>query len=272
MPLADVNGIQLYHDSMGSGPPILWIQGLGADHTAWLAQTYSFRQSYRCLVFDNRDVGRSAKVAAPYGLADMAEDAAGLLAALGVPAAHVVGLSMGSSIAQELAIRRPEAILSLTLVSGLARPDARLVHLLKAWADIYEKAGAIEFYCQGLAWMYSYRFFERPRSIAAMLRYVAAHPQPADAFRRQAEASMRHDAATRLAEITAPTLVVAGEEDILVPRRLTRELADSIGGASMVVIEEAAHSVNVEQAAAFNRTMMEFLGKLSQRSEVGRRD
>jgi 3-oxoadipate enol-lactonase len=138
-----------------------------------------------------------------------------------------------------------------------------LEQLFGAWADIYRKAGMIDFYRQALAWLFSYRFFEQPRSVAAMLRYFAAHPQPAEAFARQVAAGSNRDNSSRLSSLRVPTLVLAGEEDILVPPRLSHALVDLIPGAEWAVIPGAAHAISTEQGALFSRVVAEFLSAQS---------
>src|SRR5204863_4842963 len=100
MRTVDSDGLAIAYWSEGQGPPVVWLQGLNADHTAWSAQIAAFRSDYRCIAIDNRDVGRSGRATGGYTLMDMAHDARAVLDALGVEDAHVVGLSMGGSIAQ----------------------------------------------------------------------------------------------------------------------------------------------------------------------------
>src|SRR4030042_1358651 len=115
MPKASVNGIRIYYEVYGQGEPLLLIMGLGASTMGWQSQTPTFSQHLRVIAYDNRDAGRSAKAEAGYSIADMADDAAGLLGQLGIDAAHVYGVSMGGMIAQELALRHTERVRSLVL-------------------------------------------------------------------------------------------------------------------------------------------------------------
>ena len=101
----ETNGQKLYYEVHGEGEPLLLIMGLGNDATGWMFQVPAFAEHYKVIAFDNRDVGRSSEAKGPYTLADMAEDTAGLMDALGIEQAHVVGGSMGGSIAQELVIQ-----------------------------------------------------------------------------------------------------------------------------------------------------------------------
>ena len=101
-------GFELFYRESGGGEPILWIMGLGNDHRGWAYQAPAFRERFRCITYDNRDVGQSQLTDGPYSVADLAEDAIGLLDALGVEQAHVVGFSMGGAQAQELAVLKAQ--------------------------------------------------------------------------------------------------------------------------------------------------------------------
>lgn len=260
MPSVVANGLELYYVESGGGPPILWLQGLGADHRAWSAQLARFGAEYRCIAPDNRDVGRSARVPGPYSLSDVAADAAVLLRRLEAAPAHVVGLSLGGAVAQHLALDFPELVRSLCLVSSFARQGARQRELLLAWREIYARVDPITFYRQANVWLFSDAFFERPRNAENALRYVASGQQqePA-AFARQIDAALSHDTLDRLAELRLPVLVISGEQDILAPPALGRELAAAIPGAQLELMPGAPHSLNLERQIEFNRLVYAFL-------------
>lgn len=262
MPSVTNDGIEIAYWAEGAGQPVVWLQGLNADHTAWSAQIASFRAHYRCVAIDNRDVGQSGRAAGPYTLAEMARDVRAVLDAEELEDAHIVGLSMGGSIAQELALAAPEWVRSLTLVSAFARPDARLIEILDAWRAIYPKLGPRDFARQAYPWLFSWRFFERPDNVRNLRRYAAtlANPQEPSAFARQIDASLGHDTRARLAGLRLPTLVIAGAEDALVPPYLARELADSIPDARYSELPGVGHSANLEGRTEFNRIVRAFLG------------
>ncbi len=264
MPTVQVNGLDIFYSDVGSGPPIVWLQGLGAEHTAWAAQLARFGASYRCIAPDNRDVGRSARCARPYTLADVASDVAGLLRALDAGPAHVVGLSLGGAVAQRLALDHPDLVRSLCLVSTFARQGARQRELLLAWREIYARVDLVTFYRQANTWLFSDRFFERPRNVENVLRYVAENPhaQEPAAFARQIDAALRHDTLDELPTLRVPALVVSGEADALAPPHLAREVAGAIPGARLEILPGAPHSLNLERQIEFNRLLGAFLERV----------
>src|SRR5437870_12883303 len=124
MATAKVDSIELYYEEHGRGGPLLLIMGLAADSTAWMFQVPDFARRYRTIAFDNRGVGRSSRPPGPYTIHQMADDAAGLLDALRIARAHVLGVSMGGSIAQALALRHPERARGLVRARTYPDPDA----------------------------------------------------------------------------------------------------------------------------------------------------
>ncbi len=260
MPYLRANGLDLYYAEAGRGAPILWLQGLGADHRAWSAQLARFGQENRCLAPDNRDVGRSGRWPLPYTMADMAADMAALLRALDAAPAHVIGLSLGGAIAQHLALDAPDVVRSLCLVSSFARQSPRQRDLLLSWKEIYARVDVATFYRQANVWLFSDRFYENPRNVENLARYTASGTvQEPAAFGRQVDAALGHDTRDRLNAVRAPTLVVCGANDILAPPYLSAELAEAVPGAQLAVVPDAAHSVNLEHQREFTRLVRDFL-------------
>ncbi|GAC1431675.1 MAG: alpha/beta hydrolase [Chloroflexota bacterium] len=269
MLFAETSGARIAYEERGRGAglPIVWLQGLGADHTAWGVQLAHFGATHRCLAPDNRDAGATTapeagdQAGTAYTVGEMAGDVVALLDTLGIARAHVVGLSMGASIAQELALGWADRVGGLVLASAFGRPHPRMHTLLRAWSAIYAAVDRETFYQQAAAWMFGDRYFANPRNIQALLGYVrrSPSPQPPAAFARQVEASLSHDTLDRLGEIRGPTLVIGGMDDILVPAARQQELAQGIPGARLQLIEHAGHSVNLETQAAFNGAVRSFL-------------
>lgn len=266
MPRTRVRDLDLYYEHSGRGQAVVFISGITADHSIWkLFQTAAFASAgYSCLLFDNRDVGQTGESPRDaYTTADFAADTLGLMDSAGISSAHIVGYSMGGMIAQELALADPKRVRSLTLVSTAARPDAYLAALL---ASLKAAKGALSredfLLTLGLR-VFTHRFFANPDAVQGWRSRTLGNPYPQTgaSFARQADAILAHDTLERLGAIRVPTHVIVGDEDILVPPRHSRLLADRIAGARLSVIPEAAHAPFTEKAADFNRLALEFIAR-----------
>jgi pimeloyl-ACP methyl ester carboxylesterase len=261
MPELEVNGQVLYHEVHGDGEPLLCVMGLSADTLAWALQVPAFSAGHRTVIFDNRDVGRSSMADGPYEIADMAADALALADALELDTFHLLGVSMGGAIAQELACRAPARVRTLTLAVTFAGGGAWARKLSEVWGSRVQKITREEHVDDLMLLNHSEEFFENA-GIVAWLRGMILenpHPQPPDAFARQLGASSRHDARDRLGGLTMPVHVIAGERDILVPVWKSRELAALIPGAKLTVVEGAPHGMSLERAEEFNRLVLDFI-------------
>ncbi len=254
--------ISMHYIEAGAGPPLLLIMGLGGDHTAWGFQTPAFAEHYRVIAFDNRGAGQTDQPDVPYTSRQMAEDTAGLMAALGIEAAHVCGASLGGMIAQELALSHPRRVLTLQLHCTLARPDRYLLALGASWREMRATLSR-EAFTRALAlWLFSPATFQtRPELVETVVQTSLANPYPASqtGFARQGEAVAGHDTLDRLHQIRCPTLITVGADDILVPPRFSRTIHERIPHAELAVIEEAGHGHFLEAAPRFNETCLGFL-------------
>jgi len=260
MPHAQLGGVDLHYVQHGSGDDVLLLCGLGDDHTAWDAQVRSFADRYRLTVVDNRGVGQSSLPDGPFGVADMAGDAAALLDHLGIGRAHVAGFSMGGAIAQELALARPELIRSLTLVGTWARGDRFVNAVFESWAWMAGVADDDRSFIEAfLPWCYAPAVYDDGRIDAIVEAMLAnPHPQSTEAFQRSARAIKEHDTLDRLGAIAAPTLVIAGEIDWCLPPRFSRQLAAGIPGARLVELAGRAHQPFQEAPEEFDALVEEF--------------
>ena len=264
MPKVKINGIELHYVEAGRGDPLLMIMGFGGDHLAWAFQVPALSASHRVLTFDNRGAGQSSVPDEPYSTRMMAQDAVGLLDALGVERAHVLGVSMGGMIAQEVALQHPGRVRSLQLHCTYARPDRYMLALLDAWRTVRAKATTEEWLRTVALWLFSPRTYaERPEFVEMVIQTGLANPHPftLTGFLRQGDAVRGHDALDRLPGLTCPTLVSVAEDDILVPPRFAREVAAAAPRAELRVIEAAGHAYFWERADLFNTMCLDFLAK-----------
>lgn len=261
MPRVRVGDLTMHYVEAGSGDPLVLIMGLGGDHLAWGFQLPVLAERHRVIAFDNRGAGQTDAPDHPYTIRRMAADTAGLMAALGVERAHVVGVSMGGMIAQELALTHPGRVRSLHLGCSMARPDGYLQSLIAAWRQVrttLDREGALRTMA---LWLFAPATYnERPEFVELLLQNALAHPHPqtVTGFLRQTEAVAGHDTLERLGRIACPTLVTVATEDILVPPRFSRQLAAAIPGAALRVVEGAGHVYFWERPEEFNRLCLEF--------------
>src|SRR5262245_18753158 len=236
MPTAKVGDIRIFYEVMGEGEPVVLIMGFGGDHLAWGFQVRELATRYRVIAFDNRGAGETDAPDIPYTTAMMADDTVGLLDALEIDRAHVVGASMGGMIAQEVALRHRRRVRSLQLHCTFARPDAQTRALLAAWRAARPALAREAYMRLQFLWLFSPTTWEeRPEFIEMILANGLAQPNPQTdvGFARQGDAILTHDTLDRLPALDVPTLITVGEDDILVPPRFSRALADRIPGAAL---------------------------------------
>ena len=263
MPFAAVNGLQLYFERAGEGPPLLFISGTGGDLRVRPNQLDGpFPKAFDMLTWDQRGLGRSDKPDVPYSMADYADDAAALMSAQGWESAHVIGVSFGGMVAQELALRHPGRVRRLVLActspggaGGASYPfheiehlkgEARARHLLPI-SDTRRDA----------AWAAA-----NPALYAQLIAMSASDPYADEAghaagAHRQLEARAAHDTWERLGQISAPTLVAGGRYDgVALPQTLER-MAARIPGARLEFFE-GGHLFMIQDRAAV-KAMVAFL-------------
>jgi pimeloyl-ACP methyl ester carboxylesterase len=263
MPTARVNDVELYYEVHGDGEPLLCVMGLAADSLSWALQVPAWSERHRTVIFDNRDVGRSGYVEAAYTVPDMAADALALADELDFDTFHLVGVSMGGAIAQELALAAPERVRTLTLCVTFAGAGRWAREKARLWARDAVGRSREDTVDELLLLCLSEEFFENADAVAFARQMMLsnAHPQRPEGFARQLQASCRHEARDRLGALSMPVHVVGAEHDILVPVWKSRELADLIPDAKLTVIEHAPHGVNLERAEEFNRVVLEFIAE-----------
>ena len=263
------DGTRIHYEVTGrvGRTPVLMIQGLGASKNAWNLQRIAMATRFRIISFDNRGAGRSDKPTEPFTLEQMADDAIAVLDAAGIETAHVVGASMGGVISQIVAVKYPQRVRSLTLVCTACRNHPWRQELLQSWAKTAEEKGMIEVGKEAAQWVMSPRSFRRLVPAFTWMGPLAAL-RPRHSFVSQIHAILdtREDLVDQLSTITAPTMVIVGNQDILTPRGDSEEIAERIPNAELVVISGAAHGLMMEHSSTFNKILIEFL----QRTELAR--
>jgi pimeloyl-ACP methyl ester carboxylesterase len=260
-----VEGGLLYVEEHGSGGvPLLLIQGLGYSMWGWRYQLGVFDR--RTIAFDNRGTGRSSKEAGPYSMEQFAGDAVSVLDALGVESAHVLGLSMGTFVAQCLALQAPGRVRSLVLVGGSpGGPEHAAVpaETLDAWLASADLPPA-EFVRRTMHLSFSPGWAEaHPDEYESLVAARLEHPTPAECWRGQFAAAGRFlEQGARVDRIDLPVLVVHGDADRVVPLSNGLLLARSIPGAELALLPGCGHVVQLESPDEFNALVDGFLERV----------
>jgi 3-oxoadipate enol-lactonase len=263
MPTAQINGITLNYQIDGpdnAAETIVLINGLADDLESWGFQIPALIDAgFRVLRFDNRGIGKSDAPAGAYSSRMLADDAKALVDLLGIKRFHLMGVSMGGMISEEYAIAYPGDLKSLTLACTYGKADAFCQTMFAMWADL-AKATSVPFVMRDVAlWAFTGPFFEeRPEDAAAFADAMAALPMSLEAYLSQLAVIQAHDATDRLGLIKVPTLVLAGEEDILIPVRLSKILKEAIPGAAWATVP-GGHACLWESPEPFNTTFIDYV-------------
>lgn len=255
MPHIAHDGIETYYAEQGRGTPLLLIHGAEADHTMFDRLVPLLATHWRCLAYDQRDSGKTQNGTAEYSIEQLADDAASFVAALGLPRAHVFGTSLGSVVAQHLAVRHPGRVNRLVLSSAIragrlmtefAPETAARLAVLRA--DPIKNADALA------AHFFPAAYLKEHPGLFASLRSPRTEAQSA----RRA-GLLRRSYALDIATIASPTLVLAGAEDGLIPPSHSLSIADEINGAARHVLEGVGHVGSVQAPAETAEILNAFL-------------
>jgi len=268
MPTIGVNGTRLYYEWHGpeSGPVLVLNNGILMNAaSSWLPQRAALSDACRLLLYDCRGQGVSAHPAGPYSMAGHAEDLAGLLDALEIPAAHVAGISYGGAVAQAFVLACPGRVRSLFLADTVSEVGPALRLIVEGWRAAAERADPELFFLVTAPWNFSPGFIAAQRALleAASARYrdldYPAVVSLCDAFLTSV------DFTARLGEIAVPTRIVVGGADLLKGPAYASILHRHIRGSDLQTIPGAGHAVNWERPDVFNALLLEFVLGLDSR-------
>ena len=261
MPTANVNGIEINYRLEGDGPEtIVLVNGLADDLETWVFQMDDLLGAgYRVLRFDNRGIGQTSAPPGPYTSRMLADDTRALVDDLGLSGFHMIGVSMGGMIAQEFAINHGETLKTVTLACTYAAPGPFCSRMFSMWADMAPVNGVPFIMRDVTLWAFTVPFFEQQEDMLKEFEAgMAELPMSVEAYLAQLNVIQAHDTTDRLDRITVPTLVLSGEEDILIPVRLAKRLQEGIAGSDWAT-STGGHACMWEHPAAFNRTYLDWL-------------
>jgi pimeloyl-ACP methyl ester carboxylesterase len=262
MPKIVLRGRTFYYEELGDrGDPLVFLSGLGGDHRAFTRPQRHFAARFRTFAFDARDSGRTDRFDSAYTTSDMAGDVAGWLDQIGAAPAHVVGQSLGASVAQQLALRYPRLVKRLVLVSASAGGDAWRKAVIESWVMLRRNVDIGAFTRGVLPWLVAPPFYAKAGLVEGLIQFAERNPWPQDpeAFARQAFAAMEYAGGDGLDQIHVPCLVLTGELDLLNPPRRAAELAQRLPQARLVVLEGVGHMPHVEDQVHFRQEIERFL-------------
>ena len=265
MPSVRCGDIDIYYEDRGAGPAIVWIPGTGLRGSTWELQVRRFCDRFRCLTVDLRGSGNSGGADTTFSVADLAADIAEWLDAIGVSAAVIAGLSLGSAVAQELALARPDLTTGLVLLATWSS-TAREHHIRRHFESrLYAlRNGPMDVYAQFAFWMSSPSVIDHePERQAEVERLLSAHMCGTPAGTAgHFQADLSHETRDRLGQISCPCLVVHGDEDLITLPWYNRMVADLIPGATLASIPKAGHLAWLERPDELNDLIERFLARL----------
>jgi len=269
MPKLNTGTLEIEYELRGKGPPLLMINGFRRSRVVWLEGVLKpLAERFQLILMDNRGTGNSDKPQDGYSIEAFADDCAGLIAGLGLPAAHVFGVSMGGMIAQRLALRHPQKVRGLALGctncgrGGSIAPERRIGELLRLVPGDTMDAREVARLQEELFFMPGFRQSQR-ELVELLFDLGEQNPTPAHAVKGQLKAIGAFDACAELPQIKAPTLVIAGEGDPLIPPENSRLIAARIPGAQLVLLPDASHLFWIEKPRETADALISFFSKLA---------
>lgn len=267
MPKVQANGITMNYDQQGTGEPLILIPYLAADYACYAFQVADYAKHFTCISVDLRGAGESDKPEGTYTTELFADDVAAFMQALGIQRAHVSGLSLGAATGMWLAAKYPEKVRSLSLHSGWAKTDPFLKVVVEGWQVMAKALGSVpEMVIRGIfPWCFTPELYAaRPDYIDSLADFVKGRPvQPLDAFMRQSNAVIAHDAEAQLHKIEAPAQITFGRYDMATSTRFAEPMKQNIRRAEVMVFEGCAHAPIYEKVDEFNQATLAFLKRFS---------
>lgn len=264
MPKVKIDGVNLYYEIHGDEFPLLMIQGLSENVYWWdLPMIDELSKHFKTVIFDNRGVGRSDNLDGDLSIELMAADVLGLMDALNIAQAHILGHSLGGMIAQEMALKFPERIKKLVLCStscGGSKAELPSIETQRILGKFSAKEHTRDLTEEGMFHIFTKKFMdENPKFMEKKVDDILIIPTGPATFKAQMSAWMRYNSCRKLKNISIPTLIVHGKQDILVPSSNGELLAEKIPTSEIIYFDSNAHIIHTEAPDKFLRVLLKFL-------------
>jgi 3-oxoadipate enol-lactonase len=263
MPKVKAGNITINYDQQGSGEPLILIPYLAADFACYAFQVAEYAKHFTCFSIDLRGVGESDKPEGVYSTELFAGDVAGFMQAVGIPKAHIFGLSLGAATGMWLAASHPDKVKSLSLHSGWAKTDPFVKAVVEGWQTTAKALNSVpEMIVRGIfPWVFTPELYAaKPEYIQGLADFVRSRPvQPVGAFLQQSDAAIAHDVESRLGQIKAPTQITFGRHDVVTSTRFAEPMTSAIRGSELLVFEGCSHAPIYESTEEFNQKTLAFL-------------
>lgn len=263
MPKVKANNLTMNYDQQGTGEPLILIPYLTADHACYAFQVAEYAKHFTCISLDLRGTGESDEPNGAYSTEFLADDVAAFMRELGIPKAHVSGLSLGAAIGMWLAAKYPDTVTSLSLHSGWPKTDAYLSAVIEGFQVMAKAMGSVpEMVILALfPWCLTPELYAaKPDYVQSLAAFVRSRPaQSLASFIQQSSAVIAHDAEAQLSRITAPTQITFGRHDVATSTRFADRMKGRIRNSELLIFEGCAHAPIYENVEEFNNQTLQFL-------------
>lgn len=260
MPTVRIDGADIYYETYGDGPPVMLVAGLGGAGSYWQPQIGPLSKHFRVIVHDHRGTGASTHQNMKYSVERMAADTVGIMDALNIDSAHLVGHSTGGAIGQIIGIENPERLRSIVMYASWTKADEYFRRVFEIRKAIVLQQGAMAYIRATPVFLHPDWWINANKVAleAAEQKGLAAFP-PAEIVASRIDAIVDFDRTADLAKITTPTLVLCARDDRLTPAYFSEELAAKIPGASLTITQKGGHAHSQTMPDEFNRIVTEYL-------------
>jgi len=259
---ADSNGVRIAYHERGVGAPLILLMGFGADGTLWEKHVAVYEQYFRCIIIDNRGVGKSDQPQGPYSTRVMADDTVAVMKHAGIETAMVAGISMGGAIAQELAINYPGRVSKLLLVSTWPKFNEYAKQVYENLKHLRPVSPPAYFMELLQLWIFAPPYYEtnlETLKADALAAETAENRQSGFGFDGQLDACINHDTVSRLSSVSCPTLITVGLMDIFTPPAFSNTIHQLIPHSDLIEFPDGGHVHHWEDLETFNAQTLKFL-------------